>query len=178
MWATAAFPSTLAAIGTVPTYRPVTTPVGETVAKLESALAHNTLRPVTTLPVASSADAVSVTVAPTTTVAVGGATSTAVTTPLMGSSLSPPHATPATAAIAVTTRDIHVGRGLLIRNGLLLQKSNPSIQECGESVASIIASKNEDCHTHRRIALPRIRADTTCHMCAAHQQSASGRKWV
>src|SRR5690349_12827989 len=58
--ATAAFPSIVAAMGTDPTYRPVTMPLGETVAKLESAVVQNTLRPMSGLPSTSSAEAVSV----------------------------------------------------------------------------------------------------------------------
>jgi hypothetical protein len=108
IWATADFPSMLAATGTVPTYRPVTTPDEETVAKLESATAQKTFRPVSTLPDASNADAVRVTVAPTTTLASGGATCTLATGAPECSSSSLLQPTTATAAAAATLSNIHV----------------------------------------------------------------------
>jgi hypothetical protein len=72
-------PSTVALIVAVPAATPVTTPVELTVAVAAALDAHNTVRPVTTAPVASSASARSATVRPTWMLAVAGTSRTCVT---------------------------------------------------------------------------------------------------
>src|SRR5688500_5409144 len=117
----------LAATGTVPTYFPVTTPLADTVAKLESALTQSTLRPASTLPAASFAAAVSDTVPPRTTVADGGATSTVATASPLGSSASSRHAAPDIAAAATATaHHFQVARGDPICRHIL-HESNRSL---------------------------------------------------
>src|SRR5678815_5321774 len=118
----------LAATGTVPTYRPVTMPVGETVAKLGSATAQKTFRPVSTLPEASKADAESVTVAPITTDAAGGATCTLATGGPECSSPSLLQATTASAVTAATASTIQVGCELLMRSGAGPAEIDTSVQ--------------------------------------------------
>ena len=72
-------PSLVAVTVAVPGATPVTSPVVDTVATFGLLVAHVTRRPVTTLPPASFVIAVSCTVAPPFTVAVGGATVTEAT---------------------------------------------------------------------------------------------------
>src|SRR5687767_13922494 len=85
-------PRELAAINTVPTLRPVTTPVGETSAIEASALAHDTCGDSRRFPHASRTSALSVRVEPTATVAVDGATSTDSTGAAFGPRASFEHA--------------------------------------------------------------------------------------
>ena len=98
--ATALLPSALAAICTVPTATPVTTPLPETVAIAGSPLAQTTLCPWSALPDASSTSAVSGTLAPTATVAVFGVMTTEATEPPSGSRESLLHEVAAMTSIA------------------------------------------------------------------------------
>src|SRR5688572_19764074 len=85
-------PRELAAVNTVPTLRPVTTPIGETSAMDASALAHDTCGDSSRFPFASRTSALSVRVEPTATVAVDGATSTDSTSAAFGPRASFEHA--------------------------------------------------------------------------------------
>jgi hypothetical protein len=73
------WPSLLAVMVAVPAATPVTTPVDETVAIAGALVDHPTMRPNRTFPLASRVVAVRVTVSPTSTLAVVGATVTLAT---------------------------------------------------------------------------------------------------
>src|SRR5687767_7471173 len=101
MLAKASLPRELAAIRTVPTFRPVTTPFDATSAIDASALAHEMRDCGTVSPLGSSTAAFSVRVEPTATVAVAGSTTTEPTASTAGPRASFEHAE---RAAAVTHR--------------------------------------------------------------------------